>query len=111
MKIAQVIKNLIGNAIKFTGENPIIEIKSRVSDGKIEVAVKDNGIGIEKGQLSSIFGKFYQADSSLTRRFGGMGLGLAISKEIVLAHGGIINVTSDGPGKGSSFIFSVPMIK
>jgi signal transduction histidine kinase len=111
LRIAQVIKNLIGNALKFTKENPRIEISSSIKDGSVEIRIKDNGIGMDGEQLSKIFSKFYQADSSLTRRFGGMGLGLAISREIVEAHKGLIWAESEGKDKGSSFIFTLPMIK
>jgi len=112
LKLGQVLRNLIGNSIKFVKENPKIEISSKVlPKGAIEVAVKDNGIGIDKDHLGKIFNKFYQVDASLTRKVGGLGLGLAISKEIVEAHGGQIRAESEGEGKGSTFIFTIPVIK
>ncbi|MFH1710361.1 MAG: ATP-binding protein [bacterium] len=111
LKLGQVIRNLIGNSIKFVKENPKIEISSRTLPDGIEIAIKDNGIGIDKDHLGKIFNKFYQVDTSLTRKVGGLGLGLAISKEIIEAHGGQIRTESEGPGKGSSFIFVLPMIK
>jgi signal transduction histidine kinase len=112
LKLGQVLRNLIGNSIKFVKENPKIEISSRVlPKGAIEVAIKDNGIGIDKDHLGKIFNKFYQVDTSLTRKVGGLGLGLAISKEIVEAHGGQIRAESEGEGKGSTFIFTIPVIK
>jgi len=112
VKAGQLLRNIIVNAIKFVKEDPRIEISSRVlPDNMIEVRIKDNGIGIEKGHLERIFDKFYQVDTSLTRKVGGLGLGLAIAKEIVEAHGGRIFAESEGSGKGSAFIFTLPMIK
>jgi len=112
MKIGQALKNLLGNAIKFSRENPEVEVSTRVVDNdQIEVRIRDYGIGIDREHLGKIFSKFYQVDSSLTRKIGGLGLGLAISKEIVEAHGGSIWAESEGPGKGSTFIFALPMIK
>jgi len=112
MKIGQALKNLLGNAIKFSRENPEVEVSTRVVDNdQIEVRIRDYGIGIDREHLGKIFNKFYQVDSSLTRKIGGLGLGLAISKEIVEAHGGSIWAESEGPGKGSTFIFALPMIK
>jgi signal transduction histidine kinase/HAMP domain-containing protein len=112
LKLGQVLRNLIGNSIKFVKEKPQIEVSSKVlPNGAIEVAVKDNGIGIDKDHLGKIFNKFYQVDTSLTRKVGGLGLGLAISKEIVEAHGGRICAESEGAGKGSTFIFTIPVIK
>jgi len=112
IKVGQVLRNLIGNSIKFVRENPEIEVFSRISpDGSIEVGIKDNGIGIDKDHLDKLFNKFYQVDASLTRKVGGLGLGLAISKEIIDAHGGQILVFSEGIGKGSTFIFKLPVIK
>jgi len=112
LKLGQVLRNLIGNSIKFVKENPKIEISSKIlPKGAIEVAVKDNGIGLDKDHLGKIFNKFYQVDTSLTRKVGGLGLGLAISKEIVEAHGGQIRAESEGEGKGSTFIFTIPVIK
>jgi hypothetical protein len=111
-KIGQALRNLIGNSIKFVQDNPKIEVSSSIlPQGDIEVRIKDNGIGIDKEHLSKIFHKFYQVDASLTRKVGGIGLGLAISKEIVEAHGGQIRAESEGAGKGSTFIFTMPVIK
>lgn len=112
VKIGQVLRNLIGNSIKFVRETPRIWASSRVlPDGFIEVSVRDNGIGLNKDHLGKIFNKFYQVDTSLTRKVGGLGLGLAISKETVEAHGGCVRAESEGEGKGSTFIFTLPVIK
>jgi len=110
-RIRQVLFNLVGNAIKFTESG---EIKIRVfqtsSDGDrlgIRFNVSDTGIGLTPDQQKTVFGRFAQADSSTTRKFGGTGLGLAICKDIVEALGGSIGVNSSH-GKGSTFWFDVP---
>jgi histidine kinase len=76
-------------------------------DDSVEVQVIDNGIGIDRENLAKVFEKFYQVDSSYTRAAGGVGLGLAIAKEIIETHGGKIWVESEGLGKGSKFCFTL----
>jgi len=107
MRVAQVITNLLGNAIKFSPENGKIEIWARGSDEDITVDIKDYGRGISQRDLSRLFQRFAQLDSSTTRRAGGTGLGLVISKGIVEQHAGRIWVEST-MGKGSTFSFSLP---
>jgi PAS domain S-box-containing protein len=110
-RLRQVLLNLLGNAIKFT-EAGMVSLKvERDQDGSVPTAlrfsVSDTGIGIADDKLARIFERFTQADSSTTRRFGGSGLGLTISKRLVELMGGQIWVTST-VGKGSVFAFSVP---
>jgi len=107
MRVAQVITNLLGNAIKFSPENGKIEVWARGSDEEVTVDIKDFGKGISQRDLSRLFQRFAQLDSSTTRRAGGTGLGLVISKGIVEQHGGRIWVES-AMGKGSTFSFSLP---
>jgi len=107
MRVAQVITNLLGNAIKFSPENGKIEIWARGSEDEVSVAIKDYGKGISQRDLSRLFQRFAQLDSSTTRKAGGTGLGLVISKGIVEQHGGKIWVESV-MGKGSTFSFSIP---
>jgi len=107
MRVAQVITNLLGNAIKFSPENGKIEIWARGSEDEVSVAIKDYGKGISQRDLSRLFQRFAQLDSSTTRKAGGTGLGLVISKGIVEQHGGKIWVESV-LGKGSTFSFSIP---
>jgi len=109
MRVAQVITNLLGNAIKFSPENGKIEIWARGSEEEVSVAIKDYGKGISQRDLSRLFQRFAQLDSSTTRKAGGTGLGLVISKGIVEQHGGKIWVESV-LGKGSTFSFSIPRI-
>lgn len=108
-RILQVLNNLVSNAIKFVPEKKgKIEICARRYNGSMLFTVKDNGIGISKEKEQNLFRKFYQVDSSLRRKVGGAGLGLAISKEIIEAHKGRIWVESE-EGKGSAFYFSIPV--
>ena len=113
-KIRRVFSNLIGNAIKFTPSPGSIEIAARKEKRKgtgkfVEISVADTGIGVRHENLKRIFDKFYQVDSSMTRAVGGMGMGLSIAKEIVRAHGGKIWAESEGEGRGSKFIFTLPI--
>ena len=109
-RLRQILVNLIGNAIKFTSEGSVtLSIASeKAADGKIflNCAVKDTGVGIPPERVSSIFESFTQADNSTTRQFGGTGLGLTISKQIVQMMDGRIWVESE-VGKGSAFHFTV----
>jgi len=107
MRVAQVITNLLGNAIKFSPENGKIEVWARGSDEEVTVDIKDFGKGISQRDLSRLFQRFAQLDSSTTRKAGGTGLGLVISKGIVEQHGGRIWVES-AMGTGSTFSFSLP---
>ena len=115
-RISQVVTNLCGNAIKFT-ERGRIEISVALTppahskqDGahKVEIRVKDSGIGIAPEKLDHIFDKFVQGDQSITRRFGGTGLGLTISRELAQIMGGALCVESQ-MGEGSTFILSLPL--
>jgi|Deesub1362B_J571_1020462.scaffolds.fasta_scaffold00928_3 PAS domain S-box-containing protein len=107
-QLRHVLRNLLSNAIKFNREGGSITIEAREKLGMLEVCVSDTGIGIPKDKLDKIFERFYQVDSSPTRRYGGTGLGLAIVKEIVEAHGGRVTVESE-LGKGSKFCFTIPV--
>jgi two-component system CheB/CheR fusion protein len=107
-KFQQIIWNLLKNAIKFTNENGEIAISSaNPSPQVLTVSVRDTGIGIEPEIIERIFNPFEQGDQSLHRRFGGLGLGLAISKSLAQAHGGTLVATSEGRDQGSTFVFSM----
>ncbi|MDR2054458.1 MAG: response regulator [Desulfovibrio sp.] len=110
-RLAQVITNLLGNAVKFTPEYGTIALDARLAgeeDGlyTLQISVKDSGIGISEEQQSRLFHSFEQADNSTTRRFGGTGLGLVISKRIVEMMDGRIWIESE-LGKGAAFVFTV----
>jgi signal transduction histidine kinase/DNA-binding response OmpR family regulator len=107
MRIGQVATNLLGNAIKFSPERSHIDVFASGDDGHITVSVKDYGRGISQRDMSRLFQRFAQLDSSTTRKAGGTGLGLVISKGIVEQHGGKIWVES-AVGEGSTFSFSLP---
>jgi len=110
-KMIEVFNNLIENALKFSKEEekPKIEIVTRDAEDFLEVSVADNGIGIEKEYFDKIFNKFFQIEDTMTRKVGGVGLGLAMVKEIVGYHQGRIWVESEGKGKGSRFVFLIPV--
>lgn len=106
-RIAQVITNLLDNAIKFTQENGTVMIETVKKGYTLVVAVSDTGIGIPKHKLDKIFDKFSQVDNKVTRQYSGTGLGLTICKGIVKAHGGNITVESM-LGEGSTFYVRLP---
>lgn len=109
-KIAWVVTQLIDNAIKFTAEEGMVKIEAQQSDGYVSIVISDTGIGISSEQLEEIFEPFHQIDSSSTRRYGGTGLGLALSNRIMDAHGSQIEVSSS-LGVGSQFRFSLPVVE
>lgn len=108
-RFQQVLWNLIKNAVKFTPPNGLITIRTmNVNDpdgkeGRLVIEVQDMGIGIEPEILPRLFNHFQQGEATITRKFGGLGLGLAISKGIVEGHGGSITATSAGKGQGTTF--------
>ncbi|MEP6604205.1 MAG: hybrid sensor histidine kinase/response regulator, partial [Spartobacteria bacterium] len=107
-RLQQVFWNLIKNSVKFTPSTGRITVETaNRSNDEIEVRVTDSGIGIEADKIDKIFNAFEQGQSSITRRFGGLGLGLAISKAMVDAHGGKIRVESAGKDKGSTFTLTL----
>jgi signal transduction histidine kinase len=106
-KLDWVITQLLTNAIKFTPSGRVIEVSAHLEDGVVIVKVKDHGIGISNDRLSEIFEPFHQLDGSITRHFPGLGLGLALVKKILDAHGIQIIVRSK-LGEGSEFSFALP---
>jgi signal transduction histidine kinase len=108
LRLSQVFDNLLGNAIKFTGRGGQIRLSVSPEADGVKVEVRDTGIGIAPESLDRIFERFYQVDGTLTRRRGGIGLGLAICKLIVEVHGGQIGVASH-VGAGTAFYFKLPL--
>ncbi|MDR7543123.1 MAG: ATP-binding protein [Armatimonadota bacterium] len=106
-RLAQVLTNLLDNAIKFTPEGGRIAVGWRTLNGEVEVTVADDGPGIPPTDLPYVFERFYKADRSRSPVPGGTGLGLAITKHIIEAHGGRIRVAST-PGEGTTFSFTLP---
>lgn len=106
-RLVQVLTNLLSNAVKFSPVNATIHVQSRAVGTSVEIAVRDQGPGMTREDISQLFGKFRQLDSSATRHQGGTGLGLSISKALIEQHGGTITVQSE-PGHGSTFVVSLP---
>ncbi len=109
-KIKIVIVNLLSNAVKFTPDEGSIKTRLAKSNDCAELTVEDNGRGINSEFLPHIFDRFSQDDTSTTRKFGGLGLGLAVSQHIVKLHKGTIEAKSEGEGKGSVFTVKLPLI-
>ncbi len=108
-RLQQVIWNLLSNSVKFTPKDGQAELRVFREGSDVCVQVKDSGEGIRPELLTAIFEPFQQADSSTTRRHGGLGLGLSIVKQLVVAHGGSVAARSDGAGRGSTFIVRFPV--
>lgn len=106
-RLQQILYNLVGNAIKFT-EKGKIEIKAIQQDKMLSISISDTGIGIPEDKFDDIFKSFEQADGSTEREYGGTGLGLSVTKQLVELHGGTIEVNSE-VGKGSIFSFTLPI--
>ncbi|OKY26894.1 MHYT domain-containing protein [Thalassotalea sp. PP2-459] len=107
-RVRQVLTNLVSNAVKFTQQGYVKITVSPTQDNNIEFVIEDSGIGMSKSQLSAVFDPFTQADASMSRRFGGTGLGTTISKQLVELMGGKISATSE-ENKGSTFRFTLPL--
>ena len=107
-RIKQVMMNLVSNAIKFSPDGSIVNVKARKEKNDVLFEVQDFGRGIPKDKQDRVFETFYQVDSGADRKFGGAGIGLAISRGIVISHGGKIWVESK-EGKGSTFRFTLPV--
>ncbi|HKV06856.1 MAG TPA: ATP-binding protein [Thermoanaerobaculia bacterium] len=111
-RLTQVFWNLLNNAVKFTPEGGTVSVRSRLEEvpkPHLVVEVSDTGIGIEPAMLENIFDAFNQGERGIARRFGGLGLGLAISKAILELHGGDLTAASDGKDRGALFTVSIPV--
>ncbi len=109
-RLQQVAWNLLSNAIKFTPKGGGVMVRLERVESHLEVTVSDTGVGIAKEFLPHVFDRFRQADATSTRAFGGLGLGLAIVRQLVELHGGTVRVFSEGEGLGSTFTFSLPLM-
>ena len=110
VKIGIVVSNLVKNALQFTNAGGHITVKVEEDSGYMKVAVSDDGIGIPVKDLVRVFERFFQVETHLTRRYGGMGLGLAVCKSMIELHNGRIWAES-AEGKGSTFTFLLPIEK
>lgn len=109
-KMKQVIGNVLNNAVRFTPEPGKIWVKLITNDEKALVEIRDNGIGIPPDKLERVFDQFYQVEDHMTRRYGGLGLGLAIARVLVELHKGRIWAVSEGLGRGATFKIQLPLI-
>jgi CheY-like chemotaxis protein len=107
-RLQQIIWNLLSNAVKFTPKGGRVALSVGLLGSDVCLEVTDSGEGIRPELLGVIFDTFKQADASTTRRHGGLGLGLSIVKQLVLAHGGSVRAASDGPGTGATFSVRLP---
>jgi signal transduction histidine kinase/ActR/RegA family two-component response regulator len=107
-RLQQVVWNLLSNAVKFSDPGARVTVTVSGTDERYTLAVRDTGRGIEPSFLPYVFDRFKQADSSVTRRVGGLGLGLAIVRHLVELHGGEVRAESEGSGTGSTFTISLP---
>jgi two-component system CheB/CheR fusion protein len=108
-RLQQVFTNLLGNAIKFTPEGGRITVRGRRDGDLVEIAVEDNGQGIDPHRLQEVFEPFTQSDGARDAALGGLGLGLSITREIVLLHAGTIEASSARLGRGSTFTVRLPV--
>ncbi|MHB8698832.1 MAG: response regulator [Sulfuricaulis sp.] len=111
VRLTQIIVNLLDNAVKFTPDGGRICVVAKHLANQCELKVKDNGIGISSVLLPEIFNLFTQGERSLDRRQGGLGIGLALVKDLVIQHGGSIQAFSGGHGKGSEFVIRLPILE
>jgi CheY-like chemotaxis protein len=109
-RLQQVFWNLLSNAVKFTPKGGKIQVLLQRVNSHIEFSVQDTGVGIRPDFLPHIFERFSQGDSSTHRQYGGLGLGLAICKQLVELHGGQIQAKSLGEGQGSTFVVMLPLV-
>ncbi|BAZ20522.1 multi-sensor hybrid histidine kinase [Kalymmatonema gypsitolerans NIES-4073] len=110
-RLQQVVWNLLSNAIKFTPKGGLVQILLECVNSYVEITVTDTGKGISREFVPYVFERFRQADSSTTRTYSGLGLGLAIVRHLVELHGGTVHAESQGEGKGATFKVRLPLVK
>jgi len=109
-RLQQVVWNLVSNAIRFTSRGGRVEIRLGQDGEHVRLVVTDDGAGIDSAMLPRLFDRFWQADSSMTRAHGGLGLGLAIVRHLVELHGGTVRAHSEGEGHGATFTVTLPAL-
>ncbi|MBS0188061.1 MAG: response regulator [Planctomycetes bacterium] len=107
-RMQQILVNLLSNAVKFTPKGGRVWVVARSVEGRLEIEVSDTGVGIKPEFLPHVFERFRQQDVATTRKYGGLGIGLAIVRQLVELHGGTVTVASDGEGKGARFLVRLP---
>ena len=108
-RLQQVFWNVLSNAVKFTGANGVVTVALRPLGDSVEIQVADTGVGIRRDVLPFVFDRFHQGESSTTRRHGGLGLGLAIVRQLVELHGGAVRADSGGEAHGATFTIRLPV--
>ena len=109
-RLQQILWNLLSNAVKFTLRGGKVQIRLARVDSHVEVSVADTGVGIDQDFLPHVFERFRQADATITREHGGLGLGLSIARQLAEMHGGTIEAASGGRGHGATFTLKVPLM-
>ena len=109
-RLQQILWNLLSNAVKFTGRGGRVQVRLSRVDSHVEISVADTGIGIDRTFLPHVFERFRQADASITREHGGLGLGLSIARQLAEMHGGTLEAASGGRGQGATFTLKVPLM-
>jgi two-component system phosphate regulon sensor histidine kinase PhoR len=108
-RLAQILINLVDNAVKYTPQGGWVTVRARAVEGqRVDIRVRDTGVGIPRADLPRITERFYRVDKARSRELGGTGLGLAIVKHLVLAHGGELEITSE-EGEGTTVRFTLPV--
>ena len=107
-KVKQILVNLLSNAVKFTADGGRVDVSAKLDTTRVEIAVKDTGIGIAPQDQAAVFEEFKQVGRDYTRKAEGTGLGLALTRRFVELHGGEIRLESE-PGEGSTFTFTLPI--
>ena len=109
VRLTQVFANLLNNAAKYTPRGGLLRLVASRHGGDARVCVSDNGVGIPAPMLGEIFELFTQVDGGGSRAQGGLGIGLTLVRSIVAMHGGRVDARSEGPGRGSEFIVTLPL--
>jgi CheY-like chemotaxis protein/two-component sensor histidine kinase len=109
-RLQQIVWNLVSNSVKFTAKGGRIQVRVERVDSHVDIVVSDTGIGIKPAFLPHVFERFRQGDSTTTRQFGGLGLGLAIVRHLVELHGGTVHAASAGEGEGATFRVRLPLM-
>ena len=110
-RLVQVVANVLGNATKYTPEARGIDLRAEVRADALMISVRDEGIGMDRELTGRVFDLFTQAERSSDRSQGGLGLGLALVRNLVELHGGMVSCSSPGPGKGSTFVITLPLLR
>jgi signal transduction histidine kinase len=111
VRLVQVIENLLSNASKYSDPGSVIEIEIEIDDAghRVHLRVRDHGVGLQPDELDQIFEVYRQIETSIHRSQGGLGIGLALVRRLVMLHGGTVTASSDGPGRGTCFEVILPL--